>query len=152
MHPLKIEYQLNTIEKYSASHLVGCRWKYFIDDINKPFKTLPFDIADAKHYDKLRWLMDRPYMIPHTWLVSRRLIDTSGLWNEDLTLNDDGEYFYRVIAASEGIVMDNNALAFYRAGNPNSLSTRRTEGAMTSWLNSIKCYKQIMYSIGRRQS
>lgn len=63
LHTQKIEYQLNTIEKYSASHLVGCRWKYFIDNINKPFKTIPFDISDTKHYDKVSWLMDRPYMI-----------------------------------------------------------------------------------------
>ena len=143
----KIEQQINTLKNHSELHLVGCRWRYFNTDVNNTYKTMPFDFKDISTYNKANWLMERPYMIPHTWLVSRRLIELAGFWNESLTLNDDGEYFYRIIAASNGVVMDSRVLAFYRAGNPNSLSTRRTKDAMLSWLESIRSYKRVMFNI-----
>ena len=109
---------------------------------------MPFDHSEITYFDKIDWLKDRPYMIPHTWLVSKKLIQLAGPWNENLTLNDDGEYFYRVIAASNGVVMGGEtAMAYYRAGNPNSLSTSRTKASMLSWLESIKSYKKVMFSI-----
>jgi len=140
----KIEYQINTLKSYSDLHLIGCNWRYFNKDVNNTYKTMPFLVKETTYYDKTEWLMDRPYMIPHTWLVSRRLIESAGLWDERLSLNDDGEYFYRVIAASNGVVIEGKVLAFYRAGNPNSLSTRRTKEAMVSLLESMKSYKKVM--------
>lgn len=148
LHPKKIEYQVNVLKNYSELDLVGCKWRYFKEDINKSFKTMPFDFSENTYFNKIEWLIDRPYMIPHTWLVSKKLIQLAGSWNENLTLNDDGEYFYRVIAASNGVVMAGEAaMAYYRAGNPNSLSTSRTKASMSSWLESIKSYKKIMFSI-----
>ncbi len=144
----KIECQINTLKSNSELELIGCKWRYFKDDISRSFKTMPFDFSENTYFNKIRWLMDRPYMIPHTWLVSKKLIQLAGPWDEHLTLNDDGEYFYRVIAASNGVVMvGGEALAYYRAGNPNSLSTSRTKASMISWLKSIKSYKKIMFSI-----
>lgn len=148
LHPEKIERQIDLLKNYSNFELVGCKWRYFKENINKSFKTMPFNFSETTHFDKIDWLKDRPYMIPHTWLVSKELIQLAGPWNENLTLNDDGEYFYRVIAASNGVAMVGGlAMAYYRAGNPNSLSTSRTKASMLSWLESIKSYKMVMFSI-----
>ena len=38
-----------------------------------------------------------------TWLVSRELTQTAGPWDTRLTFDDDGEYFTRVVALSDGV-------------------------------------------------
>jgi glycosyltransferase involved in cell wall biosynthesis len=69
-----------------------------------------------------RKLGENLYMPPQTWLVSRELTEIAGPWDERLSLDDDGEYFSRVVAASQGIHFTSGARAFYRASGPGSLS------------------------------
>ena len=65
------------------------------------------------------WLMhklgENVYMQTATWLVSRELTDAAGPWNTQLLGDDDGEYFCRVLLASEGIQFIPNAKVYYRA-------------------------------------
>ncbi|RYY06310.1 MAG: glycosyltransferase family 2 protein [Sphingobacteriaceae bacterium] len=143
----KIESQLNIIKRFKPTDIICCQWKYFNTSVSQSYKLMPFTTEKTTCYDKIQWLKDRPYMIPHTWLLPRVLIDDIGPWDESLSLNDDGEYFYRMIAASTGVILQNQALAFYRAGNPNSLSTKRTKNAMLSWIKSIRSYKKVMLSV-----
>ena len=58
------------------------------------------------------------------WLTPRQQIVQAGAWDETLSVNDDGEYFTRVILESAGIVFCGNAAGFYRSENPSSLSRR----------------------------
>jgi glycosyltransferase involved in cell wall biosynthesis len=57
-----------------------------------------------------------------TWLVSRELAEVAGPWNADLSLDDDGEYFTRVVLASRGIRFVHDARVFYRVVGTNRLS------------------------------
>jgi len=50
----------------------------------------------------------------HAWLCPKQLIDRAGEWNEELSADDDGEYFCRVILASSEIIYSSTALCFYR--------------------------------------
>jgi len=50
---------------------------------------------------------------PNAWLVPRNIIDRAGGWDESLSLDDDGEYFCRVILASGG-VMKTAGYNYYR--------------------------------------
>lgn len=147
IHASKIEDQLRVLCSYSDKCLIGCNWRYFINDLDSTFQTMPFHLSQLTLFNKTEWLINRYYMIPHTWLISKKLIELTGDWNENLTLNDDGEYFYRLIAKTEGVIMDNKVLAFYRAGNPNSLSTQRTKDAMLSWFESVKTYKNVLLEL-----
>jgi GT2 family glycosyltransferase len=56
------------------------------------------------------------FMQPATWLVSRQLTEAAGPWDTRLTLDDDGEYFCRVVRASAGIRFVPEAKVFYRRG------------------------------------
>ena len=51
----------------------------------------------------VEWLLikfnENVWMNPAAFLVSRRLSDLAGSWNVHLSLDDDGEYFSRVVAA-----------------------------------------------------
>ncbi len=62
-------------------------------------------------------------MMPlHAWLIPRHIADKAGFWDERLSLNDDGEYFCRVVLASEGVKFCRGAKSYYRSGLENSLS------------------------------
>jgi glycosyltransferase involved in cell wall biosynthesis len=50
----------------------------------------------------------------HSWLCPRYVVDKAGNWNESLSVDDDGEYFCRVILASAGIIYAPNAINYYR--------------------------------------
>ncbi len=74
----------------------------------------------------------RGMMPPSAWLTPRSLIDQAGPWDERLTLNDDGEYFCRVLLASSGVSFCAHARSFYRSNLTGSLSQRRTDAAWRS--------------------
>lgn len=87
----------------------------------------------------------RGMMPPAAWLVPRALANSTGPWDERLTLNDDGEYFCRVILQSTGVRFCANARSFYRSNLPNSLSRRRSEAAWRSaWLSHELCAQELL--------
>ncbi len=148
LHPQKIERQVNTLNIYSDLHLIGSTWQRFIKSLDNLYGEIaPETQQEVQYFNKAAWLINRPMMIPNTWLVSKKLIDLAGLWDEELTLNDDGEYFYRVIAASAGVVIDRKAATYYRSFNYASLSSRNGRNAMLSWIKSIQSYKKIVREV-----
>ncbi len=70
----------------------------------------------------LRKMQQNLYMQTATWLVSRRLSVKAGPWDERLAVDDDGEYFCRVLLASEGVRFVPQARVYYRVSGPGSLS------------------------------
>ena len=85
-------------------------------------------------------LSQNQWMSPAVWLVSRSLTEMVGPWDERLSLNDDGEYFSRVIAASELVNFVPEAKCFYRMSGLNQLSRSNSESARQSlWLSIQLC-------------
>lgn len=76
-------------------------------------------------------------MQPAAWLAPRPLLDRAGPWNESLSLNDDGEYFARVMLAADRIVFCSAARTYYRSNIPGSLSGRKNRSALESLYLSI---------------
>lgn len=70
----------------------------------------------------LRKLGQNVYMQTATWLVSRELTEAAGPWNTELLGDDDGEYFCRVLLASQGTRFVPDAKVYYRAPWVNTLS------------------------------
>lgn len=67
-------------------------------------------------------LMQDAWMNPATWLVSRRLTELAGQWDERLLRDQDGEYFCRLVCASEKVKFVKEAKCFYRIGNIHGVS------------------------------
>ncbi len=87
----------------------------------------------------------RGMMPPSAWLTPRALVDAAGPWDERLTLNDDGEFFCRVLLASAGIRFCAGARTFYRSNLSNSLSRRRTRSAWASaFLSHELCERHLL--------
>jgi hypothetical protein len=75
---------------------------------------------------RAEWLMRKmeqnTYMQTATWLVSRELTQTAGPWDTRLLGDDDGEYFCRVLLASDGVRFVPGTKVYYRQAGSGSLS------------------------------
>jgi glycosyltransferase involved in cell wall biosynthesis len=70
----------------------------------------------------LRKMEQNLYMQTGTWLVSRELTEAAGPWNTQLLGDDDGEYFCRVLLASDGVKFVPDSKVFYRVSGATALS------------------------------
>lgn len=70
----------------------------------------------------LRKMGQNLYMQTATWLISRELAEAAGPWDTRLLEDDDGEYFCRVLLASDGVQFVPDAKVYYRSFGFNSLS------------------------------
>ena len=74
-------------------------------------------------------------MHPAVWLVPRAIAETAGGWDESLSLDDDGEYFCRVVLASLGVKFCPGAKSYYRSGISGSLSNTIS---LTAWESAFR--------------
>jgi glycosyltransferase involved in cell wall biosynthesis len=70
------------------------------------------------------------------WLIPKKIIEKTGLWNEELSLINDFEYFTRLSLHSQNIHYIKNAVLYYRQVD-NSLSSQSSLQAYHSAFNSI---------------
>jgi glycosyltransferase involved in cell wall biosynthesis len=99
----------------------------------------------------VEWLVhkfaDGLWMNPAGWLVSRRLTEKAGPWDIRLCRDIDGEYFCRVVAASEGIKFVQNARCYYREWSFGQISKNTTEEACRSVFLAAKLSIQCLRSL-----
>jgi hypothetical protein len=62
------------------------------------------------------------HMQTDSWLVSRELTEAAGPWDTRLWRDNDGEYFCRVIMASNGIKFVPDAKSYYRQSGAGSVA------------------------------
>ena len=97
----------------------------------------------------IRKMRDNLHMQNATWLVSRELAETAGpWWDKDLNYDQDGEYFTRVLAASEGVHFVPGTGIFYRSVGTNRVSyignsDKKKEGL----IRSMKLHVQYLRSL-----
>jgi glycosyltransferase involved in cell wall biosynthesis len=139
LHADKIERQVGDAEPGDrAEVLFTCAWGRFFNRTDRARFTSDSLWQTLTPVDWLsRKFSDNAFMFPATWLISRRLATKAGPWNEKLTLDDDGEYICRVVAASEQVVFAADARCYYRVGNTSSLSWQRSDIALSSIYQSM---------------
>ena len=77
-------------------------------------------------------------MFPALWLIPKAVVKAAGPWREDLTLNNDSEYFTRVLLAAGNVLFCPGARCYYRSGQAGSLSGRKTSEAWQSHFAAIE--------------
>ena len=136
--PEKIARQLARLAASPPLSVASSEWACFTREAAAPIFSPEPNWRDLTGLDFLRLHYDEGGMMPPiAWLAPRALLDAAGPWREDLTLNDDGEYFCRVLLKSAGIVFTPGARAGYRSALPGSLSRRRDAAALRSLFRSI---------------
>ena len=114
--PDKTARQMAAIEQCSSKRTIfSCGWGYFMYRPSKA-KFSPTALwCDLSPVELLLRRMEQNlHMSDASWLVSRELTGAVGPWNERLVTDDDGEYFCRVILASDGVRFIPEAKALYR--------------------------------------
>jgi glycosyltransferase involved in cell wall biosynthesis len=87
----------------------------------------------------LRKMEEGIYIQTTAWLVSRELTEAAGPWDTRLWVDDDGEYFCRVVLASDEVRFVKEARAFYRNSGFNRLSyVGRSDKKVTAQFLSIR--------------
>src|SRR5271154_6229824 len=88
------------------------------------------------------------HMQTATWLTSRELFEAAGSWDTRLLSDDDGEYFCRVLLASEGTRFVPEAKVLYRITPSSRLSYIGTSDAKrAALLTSMKLHVQYLRSL-----
>ena len=88
------------------------------------------------------------FMQTSAWLVSRELTEAAGPWNTSISLDDDGEYFCRVLLASNGIRFVPGARVYYRSVGIRSLGRYlSSDWALEGLWRSMQCHIRCLRSL-----
>lgn len=160
LSPDKIENQVNAL-KDTIGKVAVCHTVYFNNEaarLNTPpsteeekFVFTTDDVVDFMirlwgGYNFKAWMVQT-----NAWLIPRELIDEFGGWNESLSLDDDGEFFARMVLNSKGIVKT-GGINYYRKYPPekNNLSAQKTQVALESHFKSTLLKREYLF--GKTQS
>lgn len=147
--PDKIEIQLNILNfDYNSHHIASAEWARFYKN---PSEALFIPQALWRDMSPVEWLVcaweNNLMMHPAAWLVPRCIANHVGAWNEKLSLNDDGEYFCRVVLASKGVKFCSGAKSYYRSGVSGTLSGKTSKYAWESALQSTLLCSNYLLSV-----
>jgi glycosyltransferase involved in cell wall biosynthesis len=122
--PDKIERQLAALRTSDSKRiLLSSPWApfyYRTGSANFVRNSLWEDLAPVEWL--LRKLGQNLHMQNATWLVSREVTEAAGPWDTRLHYDQDGEYFARVLLASEGTRFVPGTGIFYRMSPANRIS------------------------------
>jgi glycosyltransferase involved in cell wall biosynthesis len=134
----KIRRQVERLNAAPAASVASGAWARFARDPSEAVFTPEAVWRDFAPEEFLiaSWLGGG--MMPNfAWLTPRALIERAGPWNETLSVNDDGEFFCRVVLASSGIAFCAGARGCYRSAGASTLSKRRDAGALASAFTAV---------------
>jgi glycosyltransferase involved in cell wall biosynthesis len=117
LDPDKVEKQARVLADCPSKRtLLSGAWAHFIYRKSKA-QFLP--TALWRDQTPVEWMIgkmgDRLHMQPDNWLVSRELSEAAGPWDARLWKDNDGEYFARVMAASDWVKFVPEARSYYRS-------------------------------------
>ena len=144
--PNKIEVQLDLLKKESKFTISTCLWGKF-NVFSEPFNLFKNNV-DYKNFENIKEYFDLiglygGFFPPHNFLMRRELINYCGYWNESLTVNDDGEFFFRIILNSEKMVFSDKTYVLYRNNSLDNLSLLNSENKAISLLNSWRIIEAL---------
>ena len=142
--------KLNTAQAFhhaNPNQLLACPWFSYRNEGSA--QQLVSDVdwkqisANSSPED---WIARDVHMAPHCYSGSRNLFIKTGPWDETLTINQDGEYFTRVIAQSEGVHFTTDVAVHYRRGLSNSTS-QFSPSKVQSLFQSIQSIQAVAFEL-----
>ena len=145
--PNKIELQLAALSAKPEGWVASCAWAKFKTNTKEavisPQKV--WAIQNPIDWCLQSW-MGEGMMIPGCWLIPKPIIDKAGLWDERLSLHDDGEFMCRVLLASIGNVFVENTVVYYRQVASSLSRQNQSYRAAKSALEVCESYrKQVLF-------
>ena len=139
----KIETQMEYYAKYGDNYI----YSGIMGTVSDKFKTIDkgYDLYyrnfTPTQYFEILLNQFGKYLTTGVWLVPVKLINSTHGWNSKSGLNDDGEYFMRIILNSTAIIFSEKSIFYYRRDVPNSFSKQFTsKDVYVKWFWSYKSY------------
>lgn len=124
LDPYKVDSQVKLIQGCDEYTITHCQWGRFYDRTENT--KWEYQHINKDYSQPVRYLIDswngKGMTAIHCWLTPRNLIEKAGSWNENLLINQDGEFFSRVLLYANKIIYSPEAKVYYRSGNVNSIS------------------------------
>ncbi|MCL4760858.1 MAG: glycosyltransferase family 2 protein [Burkholderiales bacterium] len=129
--------------------LLSSSWGYFA---YRPARACFHPTALWSDLEPADWLFHKLgknlHMQTATWLTSRELVDSAGLWDTRLLSDDDGEYFGRVLSNSQRVLFAPTARVYYRSVASHRLSfIGSSDRKMDAMLLSMKLHIQYALAL-----
>lgn len=148
--PDKIERQLAALRECDSRRIL----------LSSPWASFYYRIRGARFVPNSLWqdlspvewllrkMRENLHMPNATWLVSRELAEAAGPWDTRLDFDQDGEYFCRVLLASEGTRFVPGTGIYYRASGAHSVSfIGNSDKKKESLLLSMRLHIQYLRSL-----
>lgn len=136
----KLEEQLAALANSDIDAIATCKWGEFTTQNEKlcVVNNRPTYINAKSPLELLNVFGQYgTFLLPHVYLTRKTVIDRAGEWNEDLVINQDGEYFTRIILSCSEVVFAPAAEVYYRKSTGTNVSLISSEekarGMITSW-------------------
>ena len=143
--PDKIANQMEMARQCDPNAILCGAWTRFTKTPADADFTAQVLCRDASPVDWVVTKLESDAMMhPAAWLTPRELSDRAGPWDESLTLDDDGEYFTRIVLASKGVRFCPTAVSFYRSRLAGSLSDAKSDSAWDSALRSLELSSSLL--------
>lgn len=145
----KIEKQIKLISGKGTKTIATCQWVSFKGDVYQSIKV-PYNIF--KDFNSglellLQFWNYQEMNQPAVYLTHRDLLEMAGTWNENLYINQDGEFFTRALLHVEKVLFEPSGKVYYRSPGEGNVSQQKSEKAMTSLLESYRAYECAVLKI-----
>jgi glycosyltransferase involved in cell wall biosynthesis len=150
LHPDKIAKQIEALETRRGKRtLLSGAWGGFFFRHHRASFVPNALWSDLSSTDWLiRKMGGNLHMQTATWLVRRDVTESVGPWDTSLLVDDDGEYFCRVLLASDAVRFVPEARVYYRSTGPSSLSYMGESGEkLDSQWRSIQLHIEYLRSL-----
>ncbi|MBB6128042.1 glycosyltransferase family 2 protein [Mucilaginibacter lappiensis] len=146
LSPNYIQNQVSVIND-DEDAIAFAAWGRFYNNSLKTFR-LDDDFL-TKSMKPAEWLIasmtDKQVMLQNAmFLIPRRILEVSGLWNETLSLINDFEFFIRVLLCAHELRFTNDAILYYRSGLAGSVSTITSAKGAESAYHSVNLGTQYL--------
>jgi len=144
----KIEEQIKLFEQYGNDVIGSCQWGRFYG--NKESVIWERQYIDRDYDNPVDWLVDswtdNGMAANSCWLTPRKLIEQAGKWDESLQINQDGDFFAKVLINAKAIKFSENGIIYYRSNLSESVTQKDKKSRVKaeSLLKSYKNYEQIL--------
>lgn len=148
LSPNKLEEQMKLFNQFGDNIVTNCKWGRFTHD-HELVKWEEQSI-DKNYENPIDWLADswmgNGMAQTAVWLTPRHLIEKAGPWDEGLQINQDGEFFCRVLMQAQCIKFSEAGGVYYRSGLAGSIThaNSQSRGKAESLLQSYKSYELVL--------
>jgi glycosyltransferase involved in cell wall biosynthesis len=139
----KISYQIAAFNNHDDSFILSASMGSISGmdrTLDKGYEIYHKDFTPQEYFDTLLNQFGK-HITTGAWLIPEKIVKSTHGWDAKSGLNDDGEYFMRLILQAKGIIYCKDSIFYFRRDVPNSLSKQfGSKEVYVKWLYSYTSY------------